>query len=224
MSNAVISGFITVSSGCIMLPDDVGLYLSGCTVVGPGGKLHLDGTAQQEQTVHDCIIESGGYLYAKGPRACVKGATLQESGHLYASEDARLIDIAGAGSMICRGANSVMHMEITSGGTAVLEGVASAKSVHVLPHAELEVGSNTSIEHLVVRMGGYARISESHAVDVEICSGGTLSILDSNVSEIRQYEGAVVKINGKCKVHYNRLSEVGGPELKEYADGLSKEE
>lgn len=224
MSNAIMSGFITVSSGCIKLPEEVGLWLSGCTVVGPGGELRLNGKGQSSQSVHECIIESGGYLYAGGNLARVTSATVQESGRLFVNDDARLCDVMCGGLMVCRGASNILHMEVTAGGKALLEDVKCANGVHVHPRAELEVSSQTHIEHLVVRMGGYARISESHAVDVEICSGGTLSILDANVSEIRQSEGAVVKINGKCKVHYNRLSEVGGPEFKEYSDGLSKDE
>jgi len=224
MSNATMSGFITVSSGRIELPEDVDVYMSGCAVIGKGGELILNGKGQSSQYIHECIVEEGGYLYAGGNLAHVTSATIQESGHLYVSDDAHMYDVMGGGLIICTGAASILHMEVTAGGKAVMENVKLARNVHVHPRAELEVSSQTHIEHLVVRMGGYARISESHAVDVEICSGGTLSILDANVSEIRQSEGAVVKINGKCKVHYNRLSEVGGPEFKEYSDGLSKEE
>ena len=83
MSNAIMSGFITVSSGCIELPEEVGLWLSGCTVVGPGGELRLNGKGQSSQSVHECIIESGGYLYAGGNLARVTSATVQESGRLF---------------------------------------------------------------------------------------------------------------------------------------------
>jgi hypothetical protein len=80
------------------------------------------------------------------------------------------------------------------------------------------ITSGAHIEGIEICPGATCNVVSGSVASAHISSGGTMSLVNGMATEVFQCTGGVLLTEGRCKLHFQSISEIGGVEWKEYGD------
>ena len=215
----VFRGQINITSGEVNVPAVMPVTYGGgksLIAVGNGGILYINGCNDAEQTVSQCCVESGGWIRASGAKAAVGSCHVNEKGELSVTDGAIAYNIITSGRATFRNAGPVNTVKVEGAGSAHIVNT-TVKHLKFIASGTADVVSSGFLDEVIIMRGGCCTISSGCAARrVDVCSGGVLKICDAVVTELWQDAGGVIDPHGKCKIHYQANSPVGGPEYVDY--------
>ena len=217
-----ISGDLMFTSGVFEAPDCIGLSLvgaHGCISIGSNATMNLYGGSASQSLRHACV-QKGGYLYASGSLAHVTSCYVAEGGQMSIIDGADGWDITTLGEAHFFSAGIITSVTVSGGELRVAS--CTVEKLTVCTHGNVHVASSGSVRGLTICNGGKCLIDGAQATDIEIHSGGTLGVVSGAATNVSLHSGGTLTRAGRCKIHYQALSEVGGAEWED-ADGKDQE-
>lgn len=215
----VFRGQIHITSGNVNIPANIPVtYGDGKSLiaVGKGGILYVNGDSDTKQSVRNCCVEAEGWIMVSGANATISECHVNEKGCLSVVDGAFAYDVTVGGAATFRNAATALRVLVSAGGSAHIENT-TIKHLKVIVDGRAEVFSSGFLDEAVILNGGVCVLGSGCAARrVDVCSGAMLVIKDAVVTELWQDTGGVVSPQGKCKIHYQANSPVGGPQYVDY--------
>ena len=120
-----------------------------------------------------------------------------------------LLDSAAAGT--------VGHIHVNSGGY-MLASATWIDRLEIREGGTATLTSGTHVEIVEVRSGASCIVRSASIASADVSSGGTLGLVNGTSTETFLHSGGVMTKAGRCKIHYQSISEVGGAVFKDYGD------
>ena len=219
---ANISGHLYISSGLFELPEDIQARLDGnvpggLIAVGREGTMNIYG-GKASQTVRRACVENGGFMFVSGSLAGVYDCHVNEGGKLSVVSGAAAWEIEVEGELrLVSAAGNVGHVHVSAGGYVQVEGC-WVDRVTMYNGGSLAVLSGAHVEVLHVAPGAVCHVTKGSVASAEIHSGGRLVVTNGAATEISVDSGGILVRDGRCKIHYQSYSQVGGAQFEEYND------
>ena len=217
-----ISGHLQIASGIFEVPDGVQARINGDTpgglrAVGHDGTLNILGQNASKSLRHACVEEKG-FLYASGALASVHDVYVNEGGSLSVISGATVWDVETEGMVrIVNAGHPTGHLKVRSGG--ILHVIGSwVDKVTVCGGGSALIMSGAHIEQIEICPNAACRVYSGSVASAQIDSGGTMALVNGMATEVFQQAGGVLLTQGRCKLHFQSISEVGGVEWKDYGN------
>lgn len=215
----VFRGQISITFGDVNIPAIIPVTYGGSNsliAVGKGCILYVNGGNDAKQVVSHCCVEAEGWIMVSGANATVGECHVNEKGCLSVVDGAFAYDVTVGGAATFRNAATALRVFVSAGGSAHIENT-TIKHLKIIASGTADVVSSGFLDEAIIMRGGCCTISSGCAARrVDVCSGGVLKIRDAAVTELWQDTGGVIDLQGKCKIHYQANSPVGGPEYVDY--------
>ena len=217
-----VSGHLQISNGIFEVPDGVQARINGdvpggLIAVGYDGTLNILGQNASQSLRHACVEEKG-FLYASGALASVHDVYVNEGGSLSVVSGATVWEVETEGMVrIVDAGHPTGHLKVRSGGILHVTG-SWVDKVTVCGGGSAHIMSGAHIEQIEVCPNATCRVYSGSVASAQIDSGGTMSLVNGTATEVFQCSGGVLLTEGRCKLHFQSISEIGGVEWKEYGN------
>ena len=217
-----ISGCIHISSGFLEIPDTMqaridGSVSGGLIVVGRQGTLNICG-GHASQYVRHTLIEPGGYMNVSGCMASSYDTYINSGGSMAVIDGGCAFEVEVDGDIrFTSAAGDVGHIHVNSGGRMCAEAT-WIQRVEAREKSWVSITSGAHVEIIDICSGATCVVKSASVASACVRSGGTLSVIDGTSTETFIQSGGVMRKSGRCKIHYQSISEVGGAIFKDYCD------
>ena len=217
-----VSGHLQIASGIFEVPDGVQARINGDTpggliAVGHDGTLNILGQNASQSLRHACVEEKG-FLFASGALASVHDVYVNEGGSLSVISGATVWDVETEGMVrIVDAGHPTGHLRVRSGGILHVTG-SWVDKVTVCGGGSALIMSGAHIEQIEICPNAACRVYSGSVASAQIDSGGTMALVNGMATEVFQQSGGVLLTEGRCKLHFQSISEVGGVEWKDYGN------
>ena len=217
-----VSGHLQIANGIFEVPDGVQARINGdapggLIAVGHDGTLNILGQNASQTLRHACVEEKG-FLFASGALASVHDVYVNGGGSLSVISGATAWEVETEGMVrIVDAGHPTGHLKVRSGGILHVTG-SWVDKVTVGGGGSALIMSGAHIEQIEVCPNAACRVYSGSVASAQIDSGGTMSLVNGMATEVFQCSGGVLLTEGRCKLHFQSISEVGGVEWKDYGN------
>ena len=217
-----VSGRLSITSGFFEVPGTIqakidGSGPGGIIVVGQHGNLNVYG-GSASQTIRHVLVESEGYLFVSGSLANAYDAYVNSGGSMHVVDGAGAFEIETEGSLhLDSASDEVGHIYVNSGGYMEVVGTFVTQATVRYCGAAF-IGKGAHVERIHVCSGAECTVRNGSVASAEIESGATMSLINGTATEVFLHSGGVMTKAGRCKIHYQSISEVGGAVFKDYGN------
>ena len=217
-----ISGRINISSGFLEIPDTMqaridGSASGGLIVVGKQGTLNICG-GHASQYVRHTLIEPGGYMNVSGCMASAYDTYINSGGSMAVIDGGCAFEVEVDGDLrFTSAAGDVGHIHVNSGGRMCAEATWIQRA-EAREKSWVAITSGAHVEIIEICSGATCIVRSASVARAYVRSGGTLSVIDGTSTETFIQSGGIMKKSGRCKIHYQSISEVGGAVFKDYCN------